>query len=77
MNENDFCVLLAKTLETPDQLRPETPLLDIVEFDSMGQVGVRAMADEHFHRVLSDADFKKCVTVSDLQQLLEGRAQQS
>jgi acyl carrier protein len=74
VNPTDFCELLAKTLETPDDLRPETPLLDIVEFDSMGQVSVRAMADERFHRILSDVDLKKCVTVSDLQQLLEEKA---
>jgi hypothetical protein len=75
MNPTVFCELLAKTLETPETLRPETLLLDIPEFDSMGQVNVRAMADAEFHRILADADMVKCVTVSDLQQLLEGKAE--
>jgi hypothetical protein len=73
MNPTVFCELLAKTLETSENPRPETLLLDIREFDSMGQLSVRAMADEHFHRVLSDADIAKCDTVSDLHQLLEGK----
>lgn len=74
MNPIAFCELLATTLQISENLRPETPLLDIPEFDSMGQVSVRAMADEQFHRILSDADFAKCVTVSDLQQIIEGKA---
>jgi len=77
MNPTTFCEHLAKALDTPETLRPETPLLDIPEFDSMGQVNIRAMADVEFHRILSDADIVKCVTVSNLLQLLEGKAWRS
>lgn len=65
-----FCRLLAETLGTTQTLTPATALLDLPEFDSMGQVSLRAMADEHFQRLVTEEEIAGCVTVADLHALL-------
>ena len=70
MEPDSFCKLLSDSLGTRTVVNLKTILLDLPEFDSMGQVSLRAMADEHFNRIVTEEDIAACVTIADLHTLL-------
>jgi acyl carrier protein len=72
---NSFCKLLADSLGTSAVITPSTVMLDLPEFDSMGQVSLRAMADEHFNRIVTEEEIAACVTVADLHALLSKKTE--
>ena len=49
-----------------EELKPDTRLADLPQWDSLGVLLVISYADEHFNRQLTGADLPKCRDVKEL-----------
>lgn len=67
MTEKEKIALLAETLEVSEsELKPETELNDVEQYDSMGKLSIMVMLDDNFG-VKPDSDMvKSFVKVSDI-----------
>ncbi|MDR3175137.1 MAG: acyl carrier protein [Desulfovibrio sp.] len=70
MDENSFLTLLQDTLQCEEALRPELPLADVPEWDSLAAMAVLALGSRRFGRKLKLTQLRKAVTVGDLYALL-------
>lgn len=63
--------LLAVDFQDPVDVKPETVLTDLPEWDSLAALGVIVMFDIEYQKTITGEDLKQCVTVRDLHALLE------
>ncbi|MDR2153254.1 MAG: acyl carrier protein [Helicobacteraceae bacterium] len=66
MNATEFMEKLADALQTEAELKPETRLEDLEEYDSLARMSILAFMDQDYGVKLSFEDFKQIKTVSDL-----------
>jgi len=65
---NDFADLFPDL--SPDELKPETKLAALPQWDSLGVLLVISYADEHFDRQLAGTDLQKCKDFNELFELV-------
>jgi acyl carrier protein len=53
------------------EVKPETVLTDLPEWDSLAALGVIVMFDIEYQKTITGDHLKQCVTVQDLYALLE------
>lgn len=66
MTNEEFCVQMQDVLQTDAELRMETVLADLDEWDSLSMMATMAFADKNFGVKLSMADFRAMNTMADL-----------
>ena len=72
MTIEEFIPAFEKALEIPPgEIKPDTDLLAVPEFDSMGRLSVMALADTGFGVVLEAERLNACKTIADLFALLQ------
>jgi acyl carrier protein len=62
----EFIEKLADALQTDAELKPETRLSDLSEYDSLARMSILAFMDQDYGARLSFEDFKTIETVADL-----------
>ncbi|MBB5417197.1 acyl carrier protein [Paraburkholderia atlantica] len=62
--------LVVTDFQNPVEVKPETELSSLEEWDSLAALGVIVMFDTEFGKVISGDDLKKCATITDLYKLL-------
>ena len=62
--------LAAVDFQDPVEVKPETKLADLPEWDSLAALATIVLFDTEYTKVIVGADLKKCVTVNDLYALL-------
>ena len=65
MTQDEFIELIAETIDTEDEISPETELDDIEEYDSIAVLSLMSMYDELGIKVAPD-NFKELQTVAEL-----------
>jgi len=74
-SNSEFVQRLADALnEDQSSVLESTVLADLEGWDSVGQLSVIALVDECFNKRLNVDALRKCEKVSDLLQLINGRA---
>ena len=64
--------LIAETIDTElSNIKPETELCTLDEWDSMGVISVIAMLDRKFKKVLDAEQIEKLTTVQDILDRME------
>lgn len=63
--------LLAVDFQDAPEVKPETVLVELPEWDSLAALGVIVMFDIEFGKTIIGDDLKQCVTIFDLFKLLE------
>lgn len=63
--------LLAVDFQDAPEIKPDTVLLDLPEWDSLAALGVIVMFDIEFSKTIIGDDLKNCSTILDLYKLLE------
>ncbi len=63
--------LLAVDFQEPVEVKPDTVLADLPEWDSLAALGVIVMFDIEYQKTITGDHLKQCVTVRDLYALLE------
>ena len=64
--------VLAEILDVDaEQLRPETFLSDLEEWDSIALISFMAMMDDEFDKIVKGSDVKEQKTIKDLMALME------
>lgn len=63
--------LLAVDFQDPVDVKPETVLTDLPEWDSLAALGVIVMFDIEYQKTITGENLKDCVTLQDLFALLE------
>jgi acyl carrier protein len=72
---SDFVHRLAEALnEDQASVQESTVLSDLEGWDSVGQLAVIALVDEHFNKRINVDALRKCQRVGDLLTLINGRA---
>lgn len=61
----------AVDFQDPVEIRPESTLADLPEWDSLAALGVIVMCDMEYGVTLTGSDLMKCVCVRDIQALVE------
>lgn len=62
--------LAAVDFQDPVEVKPETKLADLPEWDSLAALATIVLFDTEYDKVIVGADLKKCVTVNDLYALM-------
>ena len=62
--------LQAVDFQNPVDVKPETELLSLPEWDSLAALGVIVMFDVDYEKVIVGDDLKSCATLTDLYRLL-------
>lgn len=62
--------LIAVDFQDPVDLKPETVLLELPEWDSLAALGVIVMFDIEYGKTIIGDDLKQCATLQDLFNLL-------
>jgi acyl carrier protein len=62
--------LVAVDFQEPVEVTPATELLSLPEWDSLASLGVIVMFDTEYGKTITGEDIKKCVTLTDLHNLL-------
>jgi acyl carrier protein len=62
--------LLAVDFQNPVEVKSDTELFSLPEWDSLAALGVIVMFDVDYGKVIVDVDLKNCKTLADLHQLL-------
>lgn len=62
--------LAAVDFQDPVELKPDTKLLDLPEWDSLSALATIVLFDTEYGKVIVGPDLAKCVTVNDLYALL-------
>jgi len=62
--------LTAVDFQTPVDVRPETELLSLPEWDSLAALGVIVMFDMEYNKTITGDHLKNCKTIADLYALL-------
>lgn len=73
MTLNDFLTLLSSTLAGGDRLTLETQREDVQSWDSMGQIAILSMLQEHMGVTLEMEDLVKLESVRDIVKILNSR----
>lgn len=60
----------AVDFQDPVEIKPETELRSLPEWDSLAALGVIVMFDVEFGKTIVGDDLKNCVTLNDLYKLL-------
>lgn len=55
------------------QLKPDTPLADLPEWDSLAALGVIIMFDSEYGLTVTGNDLKGCATVKDVFDLIQAK----
>lgn len=72
MELNKKLALIEEALDTEEgALRPETPLDDVEEWDSITMLSLIAMLDEEFGKTISGKELKALRTVADILAYME------
>ena len=72
MELNKKLALIEEALDTEEgPLRPETPLDDVEEWDSITMLSLIAMLDEEFGKTISGKELKALRTVADILAYME------
>ena len=72
MELNKKLALIEEALDTEEgALRPETPLDDVEEWDSITMLSLIAMLDEEFNKTISGKELKALKTVADILAFME------
>lgn len=67
MTEKEKIALLAETLEADEEeLKPETELTDVEQYDSMGKLSIIVMMEDNFGVKLDSDMVKSFVKVGDI-----------
>jgi len=64
--------LVAVDFQDPVTVTAETVLVELPEWDSLAALGVIVMFDIEFGKTITGDHLKKCSTIQDLYNLLEG-----
>lgn len=70
MGQDIFLEKLTNILTTDTDINMETPLAEIIEWDSVSFVLFLGMADVSYHKKLKMNDVKKAQTIADLFKLV-------
>jgi len=71
MNKNEFFLELKSVLEAEDvELKENTVLRDLEQYDSLAILGIIAFIDEKFNKRLSAENFGKVTSVQSLMTLI-------
>jgi acyl carrier protein len=70
MTLEEKLALITETIDTEENLKPETQLSDIEEWDSMAVISTIAMLDRKFGRVLSAEQIEGLQSVNDILNLM-------
>jgi len=62
--------LAAVDFQNPVEVKPDTKLEDLPEWDSLSALATIVLFDTEYGKVIVGADLAKCATVSDLYALL-------
>lgn len=62
--------LVAVDFQDPVEVKPETELRDLPEWDSLAALGVIVMFDVEYGKTIVGDDLKNCITLTDLYKLL-------
>ena len=62
--------LAAVDFQEPVEVRPDTKLADLPEWDSLAALATIVLFDTEYGKVIVGDDIKKCTTVGDLYALL-------
>jgi acyl carrier protein len=62
--------LMATDFQNPVDVKPDTELLSLPEWDSLAALGVIVMFDTEYGKAITGEHLKKCVTVTDLYELI-------
>jgi acyl carrier protein len=62
--------LMAVDFQSPVDVKPETELLSLPEWDSLAALGVIVMFDMEFNKTITGDHLKNCMTLADLYALL-------
>lgn len=74
MNVGEKLSLITKALDVEQGiLKPDTKLMDLEEWDSLGVVSLIAMLDKHFSVRLHPKEIRVFVTVEDILARMEDR----
>lgn len=74
MNVEEKLSLITKALDAePGVLKPDTKLMDLEEWDSLGVVSLIAMLDKHFSVRVQPKKIRAFVTVEDILARMEER----
>lgn len=62
--------VVAVDFQEPVEVKPETELLGLPEWDSLAALGVIVMFDVDYGKTIVGDDLKNCTTLADLYKLL-------
>ena len=62
--------LVAVDFQNPVEVKAETELLSLPEWDSLAALGVIVMFDVDYEKVITGDDLKNCSTLADLYRLM-------
>ena len=72
MTEKEKIALLAETLEADEEeLKPETELTEVEQYDSMGKLSIIVMMEDNFGVKLDSDTVKSFVKVGDILAMMQ------